>query len=125
MGRALKQFGCRREMAEKLGMVQKRERKRHLRHVPWGLKPRSKQENFMQAWKACATLVKTHSPLAKTDSPLVKTHSPFVKTHSPLVNPGMNLPELFVTFLKIEPDVGGRRFVFPVRWDVLSIVSFV
>jgi hypothetical protein len=31
MGRVLKQFGCRREMAEKLGMVQKQERKRHLR----------------------------------------------------------------------------------------------
>jgi hypothetical protein len=72
----------------------------------------------MQAWKACATLVKTRSHL-------VKTHSPLVKTHSPLVNPGMNLPELFVTFLKIDLDMGGRRFVFPVRWDVLSIANFV
>jgi hypothetical protein len=111
MGRALKQFGCQREMAGKLGMVQKRERNRHLRQVARGLKPRSKQENFMQAWKACATLVKTHSLL--------------VKTRGHLVNPGMNLPELFVTFLKIEADMGGRRFVFPVRWDVLSIANFV
>src|ERR1700678_2587277 len=98
MGRVWRRFGCRRGMVGKRGMGVRLGRKRSLVQVPQGLMPSPRQKASMQDWKACSTLFKIAPDKIASD--------------------------------KIAPDwvASDRavpRFVFPARWGVLWIASFV